>query len=689
MAKKIADSFLGGTMYAPFCRTLCVDVSQWPQDFANMKCLGFNCVHGFSEWHDVEAQEGIFDFSKIDAMVHCAAENDIIPIINIATANSVGYYSPRWLMEKCQGGEYVDSAGGKTQDSLYTTPCLDHPVYEQYAERYLNELAKHFAGDARIGGFVIWGEPALFRAGSNDLLCYCEHTVNRFRKWLENKYHTIDALNAAWSTEGPSDFTDFAAVKPPRGYSRQLGGYASWADWRSFLCSNFCSHIRKVDRILKENGADQPTIVELNYNFSGDWYCDPWQVGSCGDIIGVSSFQRPDRSASRVMWAAESIAKAQGKSVFVVECRGGAVAFAKTPSVPSYEEVQSVMLQRAANGASGAMYWCYRPRMSDTEGGDFGMVLKSGRVTYRAEAGGAMTRALAENSAFLQKLQRKSQVAIYTSYEINNLMNADAMADVYREDYQGAQTLLEDLHINGDYINEMYIHRLSQYKVLILPCSYILNPETVAAISRFVQNGGILIADYLVGSKKPDGICYYDMRDNGLEPVLGIEDMDIAMAYGQETISAVGIESGKMYCVPYLTSASCLAQRNGTPVWTENRFGKGTGYYFAAPVFGAYGASGCLEIRKTLKQILHSAGVSGEITLEHSDKQEKSVLLTTQLDGDAGERFYTVLNTADACAEDRLILPPGQYCDIFGEPLQGNAFAISLKPKETLTFLKK
>ena len=389
------------------------------------------------------------------------------------------------------------------------------------------------------------------------------------------------------------------------------------------------------------------------------------------------------------MWAADSMAKAQGKSVFVVECRGGAVAFAKIPSVPSCEEVQSVMLQRAANGAAGAMYWCYRPRMSDTEGGDFGMVLKSGRITYRAEAGGAITRALVENSTFLQKLQRKSQVAIYTSYEINNLMNADAMGDLYREDYQGAQTLLEDLHINGDYINEVYINRLSQYKVLILPCSYILNPETVAAISRFVQSGGILIADYLVGSKKPDGVCYYDMRDNGLEPVLGIEDMDIALAYGQETISAVGIKSGKIYCVPYLTSASCLARWNGSPVWTENRFGKGIGYYFAAPIFGAYGTSGCPEIRETLKQILRSAGISGEILLECSDKLEKSVLLTTQLDGDAGERFYTVLNTADAYTEDRIILPPGQYCDIWGNPLQGNVFSISLKPKETVTFLRK
>lgn len=373
----------------------------------------------------------------------------------------------------------------------------------------------------------------------------------------------------------------------------------------------------------------------------------------------------------------------------MVECRGGAVAFAKTPSVPSYEEVQSVMLQRAANGAAGAMYWCYRPRMSDTEGGDFGMVLKSGRVTYRAEAGGTMTRTLAENSAFLQKLQRRSQVAIYTSYEINNLMNADAMGDVYREDYQDAQTLLEDLHINGDYINEAYIHRLSQYKVLILPCSYILNPQTVVQIRRFVENGGILIADYMVGYKKPDGVCYYDMADNGLEPVLGIEDMDIAVAQGQETVSAVGIEPGVRFCVPYLTSASSLAQRNGIPVWTKNAYGKGMGYYFAAPIFGQYGASGSLDIRETFQKLLCAAGVTGELVLERSDTQEKSVFLTTQLEGEAGERLYTVLNTADEPAADRVVLPAGQYYDLFGKPLEGTEFLLSLKPKETAAFLRK
>ena len=52
-----------------------------------------------------------------------AVKNGLVPIINVATQNSVGFYSPRWLMEEYRGvGEgFVDSVGMRQMQGEYVT----------------------------------------------------------------------------------------------------------------------------------------------------------------------------------------------------------------------------------------------------------------------------------------------------------------------------------------------------------------------------------------------------------------------------------------------------------------------------------------------------------------------------------------------------------------------------------------
>lgn len=63
--KRISEKFLTGAMYAPFCRTAHAPMEEWKQDMANMARLGYTCLHGFAEWHDIEYEKGRFDFTKM------------------------------------------------------------------------------------------------------------------------------------------------------------------------------------------------------------------------------------------------------------------------------------------------------------------------------------------------------------------------------------------------------------------------------------------------------------------------------------------------------------------------------------------------------------------------------------------------------------------------------------------------
>ena len=38
-------------------------MEEWQRDMDKMAELGFTCLHGFAEWHDIEYKKGVFDFS--------------------------------------------------------------------------------------------------------------------------------------------------------------------------------------------------------------------------------------------------------------------------------------------------------------------------------------------------------------------------------------------------------------------------------------------------------------------------------------------------------------------------------------------------------------------------------------------------------------------------------------------------
>ena len=53
--------------------------------------------------------------------------------------------------------------------------------------------------------------------------CYCENCEKAFRKWLQKKYKTIDAVNAAWDTAfWGHTFYDFDDIVVPNMLSEHF-----------------------------------------------------------------------------------------------------------------------------------------------------------------------------------------------------------------------------------------------------------------------------------------------------------------------------------------------------------------------------------------------------------------------------------------------------------------------------------
>ena len=671
--KTVSEKFLTGAMYAPFCRTKHAPIEEWESDMAKMAELGYTCLHGFAEWHDIEYEKGVFDFSEIDHFVACAVKNGLVPIVNVATQNSVGFYSPRWLMEELREDSegVVDSLGNTPYPGEYIIPCMDDPLYHGYAVRYLEAVAKHFAGDGRVGAFVLWGEPTIksVSADSSTTICYCRHTKAKFRRWLAERYGSIDALNESWGNEGPSCYADFDRVNPPTGYRRQKGGFQSWDDWCDFMESNLAGHIADADRIFKANGALQPTITEMLPGIDNG--IDSWKLAENTDIVGVSLFGKPTKHSALNLTMSSSIARANGKSVFIVEAGGGSVkfdnpgGFAVSAFTPSSAELKTALMMRAGFGAKGLMYWCWRPRLSDIEGNDFGMCRPDGKPLRRTVEVGRFAKRMTELSPVYAKGERRSDVAVFMSQRINHLMDGDNMTANYLGSLTGANYMLNDLHINSDFIreNEIIEGALSKYKVLILPCSYIISEACGRAVKEFVRNGGHLIADYILAEKRPGGLCYRQLPGAELSEVFGIEREDVLYTAHPTLVreNSFGIGEGTFVEEVIPTTAKSAAEEYmpGYPLMLVNDFGRGSAVYIATQYFLHYNDAPSVGLRARIKDILADRGVAAYASFAAEDKKDYHPLITTCLTG--GASVISVTNSDYPELSDTVELPDGAW----------------------------
>ena len=560
----------------------------------------------------------------------------------------------------------VDSTGKSLYQGQFVIPCIDDPFYQKYATRYLTKVAQHFGNDERVSGYVLWGEPLLTLNGGSTI-CYCEHTLKKFRLWLKEKYKTIDALNEVWRSEGPADFDNFSSVYPPTGWGRQAGGFESWVDWRTFMEGNLAGHIKAADDLMKKNGANQPTITEMVTNLHNG--LDPWKLAETTDIIGISCFNEPDKMSAMFMNMANSMSHALEKNTFVVEANGGPVKYGwDAPALSiTAEHMKSTILQRASYGTTGLMFWCWRPRITDTEGNDFGMAKPNGKVLKRTLETGALAEQVLASSDKYYASERVSDVAIFMDQSIIHLIDADYMQDNYINAVTGCHHMLLDMHINSDFITEEYVKKglLSKYKVLILPCAFVLSDAVGAAIEEFVRNGGVVIADYNLADKRPGGYCYEERPGAGLQPVFGIDIDDIFTTrhpvHLEENAFGIACDVATELITPI--GAEVKATFKGRPILTENTYHNGKGIYFCTQFFKRYFDEPQQKMRKTLLDIFAGCGVTPHLIAPKCDQDDVNYLLTsTMQDKKTGDlSVLTLVNSGYAPIEDEIVLPKGTY----------------------------
>ncbi len=114
-----------------------------------------------------------------------------------------------------------------------------------------------------------------------------------------------------------------------------------------------------------------------------------------------------------------------------------------------------------------------------------------------------------------------ADVALVYALETLFFYGEDAPETRYVEDIRGIEQALHEAHIPFDIISTRVLddETLGRYRVLVLPSLACLSESGAAAIRRFVEAGGSLVATFNAGRRNPVG----ERRSNGLlDDLLGV-----------------------------------------------------------------------------------------------------------------------------------------------------------------------
>jgi len=150
----------------------------------------------------------------------------------------------------------------RTRDKKYLERinCLHDPEYLAGQRRVVEEKVSQFKRFSPLS-YYCYEEPSLTHYGDAFDLCFGPHTLAAFRRWLEEEYGSLEALNSQWGTS----YTAWDAVIPDDTFEAQArGNYSSWADHRTFMEKSYAGnyeYVRSLVRGVDDDGLDRKSVV--------------------------------------------------------------------------------------------------------------------------------------------------------------------------------------------------------------------------------------------------------------------------------------------------------------------------------------------------------------------------------------------------------------------------------------------
>lgn len=580
-------------MKTPFSRMLYggdYNPNQWPrevweEDMRLFQKAGINSatVNVFS-WAKLQPNEGTYDFSELDDVIDMLGRENY----DIVLATSTGAM-PAWLVKNYPEVARVDFEGRRHKFGQRHNHCPNSAVYQKFAGKLVEELARRYGKNPHIACWHINNE---YNTG-----CYCENCEKAFRIWLQKKYGTLEAVNAAWNTEfWGHTFHEWDEIVAPSGLSDGMGfgwtrktAFAGISiDYDRFLSDSLLENYKMERDIIRRYDPDTPITTNLMGTYKG---LDYFKWAKEMDIVSWDNYPAYNTPWSETAMRHDLMRGLKGQPFMLMEQTPSQQNWQAYNSLKRPGQMRAQSWQTVAHGADTIQFFQLRRSKGACEKFHGAVISHSGsgetRVFRECAQLGAELQALGDQ---LLGAGNPAEVGVlfdwdnywameYTSGPSVDLKYCAQIHQYYRYFYE-KHIPVDMIPVDADF---------SRYKAIVAPVLYMVKEGVAEALEAFVEAGGTLITGFMSGIVDQSDNVHLGGYPGPLRKLCGVwaEEIDALAPEQSNTLRFAGggeSKCGLLCDILHLEGAQAIASYGGdfyagTPAVTRNNCGKGVAYY--------------------------------------------------------------------------------------------------------------
>ena len=499
------------------------------QDIELMKKAHVNTVTlGVFSWSTLEPQEGVYTLDWLADIIHNLYANGICTILATPSAAR-----PAWLAHKYPEVRRVRADRVRELYNRRQNYCYTSPLYRDKVRRIDQKLAQRFGSDPAV---ILWHI-------SNEMGgdCHCELCQAEFRRWLQARYGSLQALNKAWNARFWShDYTAWEQIESPAPQGENAV-QALALDWKRFVSDRHIDFLKFERDTVKEVAPDAKFTANMMYRFDG---IDYFKMAKEIDVASWDNYPTWHKPTETVEETALDTAmmhdlfySMKGKPFLLME---------SSPSFTNWQPISKqkkpgiaelAALQTVAHGADSVLYFQWRASRGAEEKFHGAVVGHDGRQDARAFTETVQVGEKLESLSGIAAVQREKQALIIHDWQNKWALEGSCgprnAGLGYWDELKRHYNALAREGIAVEFGDETA--DLTGYRLVVVPMLYLLTDDFAKKLCDFAQNGGTVVVTYWTGVADESDLCRLGDTPYGLTGLLGLRRTEIDGMYDGET----------------------------------------------------------------------------------------------------------------------------------------------------------
>lgn len=587
----VENRLLHGGDYNPDQWLDCPEILE--DDIRLMKEANVNTVTvGIFSWCTLEPREGEYNFEWLDKVFDEMEKMNG----NVILATPSGG-RPQWLSEKYPEVNRTNLLGQKHGHGFRHNHCYSSPIYREKVQNINRKLAERYGKRKSLAMWHISNE----YSGE----CFCEQCQENWRKWVKEKYGTLENVNKAWWMKfWSNEYSSWSQVVAPSPLGEHKV-HGMDLDWKRFVTDMTIDFFNCEIEPIREITPDIPVTT----NFMAEGYdtndfiplegIDYGKFSKYVDVVSWDSY--PDWHNNY-----ETIAQTAMKSAYVHDQYWSLkqkpfLVMESTPSLVNSHTINKSKrpgmhilsaMQQIAHGSDSTLYFQWRKSRGNSEKSHGAVVdhdnLNTNRVFKEVSAYGKRLEDISE----IKGAGKEVKVAIVFDWESNWALKRDS--GFCRKTKRYPQTLQE--HYSVFWENDIEVDIITsdmnfeKYSVIVAPMLYMINDQIIEKMQDFVRKGGTLVSSYFTGMVNETDLLYVGGWPKKLQELFGLNVLEIDTYYPDEHNVIIynnnEYETKEYNAIIELNEAKELAKYTrdfykNTPAAAVNSYGKGKAFFIA------------------------------------------------------------------------------------------------------------